>query len=102
RGARQPGACLHDPHGCDCARGPVHGPAGLGALMAIASAHAWPVGDAVVGARCPSGAPVVAAVSLSEQAGGIAAVSRMCWQVLQQAWPDAELVTLLSGPTGVN
>jgi len=52
--------------------------------------------------RTPAGAPIVAAVSLSVEAGGIAAVSRMCWQVLQTAWPAAELVTLFRGPVGVN
>ena len=71
--------------------------------MATAAAPLMsPVGALNGTLRQPAGAPIVAAVSLSEEAGGIAAVSRMCWQVLEQAWPGAELVTLLSGPTGVN
>jgi phosphatidylinositol alpha-1,6-mannosyltransferase len=45
-------------------------------------------------------APVVAAVSLSEDGGGIAAVSRMTWRVLSDVWPDAQLVTLFSASAG--
>jgi len=50
----------------------------------------------------PTAAPIVAAVSLGIEAGGIGAVSRMCWQVLQAAWPTAELVTLFPESTSVN
>ena len=45
-------------------------------------------------------APLVAAVTLSEDGGGIAAVSRMTWRVLSEVWPDAQLVTLFSQPVG--
>jgi phosphatidylinositol alpha-1,6-mannosyltransferase len=45
-------------------------------------------------------APMVAAVTLAEDGGGIAAVSRMTWRVLSEAWPGAQLVTLFSSPVG--
>jgi phosphatidylinositol alpha-1,6-mannosyltransferase len=45
-------------------------------------------------------APVVAAVTLDPQGGGIAAVSRMVWRVLGEAWPESQLVTLFDAPLG--
>jgi phosphatidyl-myo-inositol dimannoside synthase len=45
-------------------------------------------------------APVVAAVTLSEEGGGIAAVSRMTWRVCAETWPAASLVTLLPSAPG--
>ena len=44
-------------------------------------------------------APVVAAVTLSQDGGGIAAVSRMTWRVCAETWPASTLVTLF--PTAV-
>lgn len=40
------------------------------------------------------GDPVVAAVTLADEGGGIAAVSRMTWRVCSETWPGATLVTL--------
>jgi phosphatidylinositol alpha-1,6-mannosyltransferase len=38
--------------------------------------------------------PIVAAVTLATEGGGIAAVSRMTWRVCAEAWPASTLVTL--------
>ena len=43
-------------------------------------------------------APVMAAVTLDDQGGGVAAVSRMVWRVLEDAWPASHLVTLFDAP----
>ena len=44
--------------------------------------------------------PIVAAVTLAEEGGGVAAVSRMTWQVCSDTWPDSRLVTLLPAAGG--
>ncbi|MEO7190498.1 MAG: glycosyltransferase family 4 protein [Vicinamibacterales bacterium] len=53
-------------------------------------------------AGLPSAAPMVAAVTMSPEGGGIAAVSRTIWQALHEAWPAAELVTLFPTSAGVH
>lgn len=45
---------------------------------------------------------MVAAVTMSPEGGGIAAVSRTIWQALHEAWPAAELVTLFPTSAGVH
>ncbi len=44
--------------------------------------------------------PVVAAVTLAPEGGGIASVSRMTWRVLSEKWPHSKLLTLFSAQTG--
>ena len=45
--------------------------------------------------------PVVAAITLHPAGGGVAAVARLLWQVVQTRWGgDARLITLLAGSDG--